>query len=305
MIHAICLIALILVVVLRAHSSWRKPAWWATAFGAVSIATYGIFWANPTVMDGALGDRNLLTLVRDASAVAAMWFFHNAVAAQRHRPERKLPLWALGLALAAFVVPFLLIPHPGPTSEDFVLDRLRSLSTWLFASVYIAIMGVLAALVIALLRFEKTIMTRFHTLGISLMLLGSALELAYLFIAHFALAGSAFTRAFYNVAEGPFFVGIFTAVLGFVWVLGVRNFWKYLARWTVRIDARAHDADYHNQVMLRARTDGWSNRQLAMDSAVNIRDRLKIGTQKLSKTDDFVFTGVERMLSVQLQEANR
>lgn len=305
MIHAVCLIALVLVVVLRAHSSWRKPAWWATAFGAVSIATYGIFWAPPAVMDGLLGSRNLLTLVRDTSAVAAMWFFHNAVAAQRHRPERKLPLWALGIALAAFVVPFLEIPHPGPTSTSFVLDRLRDLPTWLFSSIYISIMGVLAGLVIALLRFERTIMTRLYMLGISLMLVGSAMELIYLFIAHFIPSTSIFSHAFYNVAEGPFFGGIFIAVLGFVWILGVRTFWKYLAHWTLRIDARAHDANYQSRVLLRAGTDGWSDRQLAVDSAANIRDRLKVGAQTLSRTDDLVFAGVERVLSAQLQEASR
>ncbi|ROQ30888.1 hypothetical protein EDF46_3398 [Frondihabitans sp. PhB188] len=305
MIHTICLIAFVLVVVLRARSSWRKPAWWATAFGAVSIATYGIFWATPAVMDSLLRSRNILTLVRDSSAVAAMWFFHNAVATQRHRPERKLPLWALALAVVAFAVPFLLIRHPGPTSADFVLDRLQSFPTWLFSSVYISIMGVLAASVLALLRFEKSIMTRLYMLGISLMLVGSGMEVAYLFVAHFVPGTTGFAHDFYNVAEGPFFGGIFIGVLGVAWVLGVRNFWKYLARWTLRIDARAHDTGYQAQILLKARVNGWSDRQLAMDSAVNIRDRLKVGAQTLSKADDLVFTGVERMLSAQLQEASR
>lgn len=305
MIHTICLIAFVLVVVLRARSSWRKPAWWATAFGAVSIATYGIFWATPAVMDSLLGSRNFLTLVRDGSAVAAMWCFHNAVATQRHRPERKLPLWALGLAVAAFAVPFLHIPHPGPTSADFVLDRLQSFSTWLFSTVYISIMGVLAASVLALLRSERSIMTRLYMLGISLMLVGSGTEVAYLFVAHFLPGTASFADDFYNVAEGPFFGGIFIGVLGVAWVLAVRNFWKYLARWTLRIDARTHDAHYQGQVLLTARVNGWSDRQLAMDSAVNIRDRLKVGAQTLSKRDDLVFAGVERMLSAQLQEASR
>ncbi|GAA4682246.1 hypothetical protein [Frondihabitans cladoniiphilus] len=305
MIHTICLIAFVLVVAVRAHSSWRKPAWWATAFGAVSIATYGVFLATPAVMDGFLGSRNLLTLVRDSSAVAAMWFFHNAVAAQQHRPDRKLPLWALLLAWAAFAVPFLLIPHPGLTSADFVLDRLRYLPTWLFSTIYISIMGVLAASVLALLGFERSIMTRLYKLGIFLMLVGSGLEAAYLFVAHFVPGTGSFARDFYNVAEGPFFGGILIGVLGIAWVLSVRTFWKYLARWTLRLDARAHDADYRERTLLMARVNGWSNRQLAMDSAVNIRDRLKVGAQRLSKTDDLVFTGIERMLSSQLQEANR
>lgn len=305
MIQFLCLIALIVVVVLRARNSWRKPAWWATTFAAVSIATYGIFAISPTVMDRFLGDRNLLTLLRDTSAVAAMWFFHNAVAAERRRPERRLPVWGLCLVLAAFIIPFLLIPQPGPTSPDFVLDRLDEFPTWLFASVYISIMGVLAARVIALLIREVSVMTWLYILGLSLMLIGSAMELTYLCITHFGPPNEDFRESFYYAAEGPFFGGIFIAVLGFVWVLGLRMFWKSLARWTLQVDGRAHCAEYCARVLVRAQASGWSSRQLAVDSAVNIRDRLKMGTQTLSKADNLIFAVVERLLSGRLQEASR
>lgn len=305
MIQVVCLIALIVVVVLRARSSWRKPAWWATTFGAISIATYGMFAISPMVMDGLLGDRNLLTLVRDTSAVSAMWFFHNAVADERRRPERRLPVWGLCLALTAFIIPFLLIPEPGPTSPDFVLDRLDEFPTWLFSSVYISIMGVLGARVIALLSRELSVMTWLYILGLSFMLLGSAMELAYLCITHFGPTDASFRESFYYAAEGPFFGGIFIAVLGVVWVLGLRMFWKSLARWTLRIDGRAQCADYGAHVLIRAQAGGWSSRQLAVDSAVNIRDRLKMGTQTLSKHDNLMFRFVERLLSGQLQEASR
>jgi hypothetical protein len=303
-IQVLCLIALIVVVVVRARSSWRKPAWWATTFAAVSIATYGILAVSPLVMDGFLGGRNLLTLLRDASAVAGMWFFHNAVTVARRRPERRLPAWGLCLAVSTFVIPFLLIPEPGPTSPNFVLDRLDELPTWLFSSIYISIMGVLAARVIALLSRELSVMTWLYILGLSLMLLGSALELVYLCIAHFGPPDAGFRETFYYVAEGPFFAGIFIAVLGFVWVLGLRMFWKSLARWTLQLDGRAHSADYRAQVLVRARSGGWSSRQLAVESAVNVRDRLKMGTQTLSRTDHLMFGFVERLLSGRIEEVS-
>lgn len=303
MIENICLVALIVVVLMRAHASWRKPAWWATTFAAVSIATYGLFPASPTAIDGLLGNRNLLTLLRDTSAVAGMWFFHNAVAAERGRPEKKLPVWRLCVAVAAFAIPFLLIPEPGPTSADFVLDRLDEFPTWLFSSVYISIMGTLAARIITLLYRENTVTTWLYVIGLSLMLLGSAVELSYLCATHFGSPDENFRTSFYYAAEGPFFSGIFVAVLGFVWLIGLRMFWRALARWTLRIDGRAHEPGYYTMVLTHTRADGWSYRQLAADSAVNIRDRLKIGTQTLSRTDSVMFAIVERLLSGRLKRA--
>lgn len=304
MIEGLCLAVLALVVLLRARTSWRKPAWWATTFAAVSLATYGVFTASPAVIDGFLGDRNLLTLVRDTSAVAALWLFHNAVARERRRPEKRLPMWGLGVALGAFGIPFLLIPEPGPTSADFVLDRLGEFPTWLFSSVYIVIVGALAVMIIALLSREMTVVTWLYIVGLALMLLGSAMELGYLCFAHFG-SDESFDKAFYYVAEGPFFGGIFIAALGFVWLLGMRAFWKFVARWTLRVDGRAQGFDYRANVLVRAQMGGWSSRQLAVDSAVNIRDRLKMGTQTLSKVDNLMFRVVERLLSRRLEEVPR
>jgi hypothetical protein len=305
MIESLCLASLVLVVIVRTRSSWRKPAWWATTFAAISIGTYGIFAASPAVMDGLLGGRNLLTLLRDISAVAAMWFFHNALAIARGRPERKLPAWLLCVALTSFAIPFLLIPQPGPTSPHFVLDRLDEFTVWLFAAVYISIMGGLAARAITFLYRDLSVMTGLYVLGLSLMLVGSVVEFAYLCIAHFAPPDASFRESFYFAAEVPFFGGILLAVLGFIWVLGRRAFWKSLALWTVQVDGRAHYADYRTQVLMHAQAGGWSSRQIALDSAVNIRDRLKMGTQTLSRTETLVFSAVERLLSGRLEGAAR
>ena len=305
MIQAICLVALMIVVGLRARSSWHKPAWWATAFGAIAVATYGILWATPVVLDGMLGGRNLLTLVRDAAAVAAVWFFHNAVAAQQRKPEKKLPAWGLGLAVLSFTVPFLLISRPGPTSSAFVLDRLDQFPVWLFSSVYIFIVGALAARAIALLSSEKTVMTRFYVLGLSLMLVGSIIELMYLAATHFGPTNPDFRESLYYVAERPFFGGIFITVLGFLWVYAVRVFWTHLARWTLRIDARHEGGEYLARSLATSSENGWSDRQLAVNSAVNIRDRLKIGTQALSRREHALFSGVEHLLSNHLERTPR
>ncbi|CAM5539629.1 hypothetical protein [Leifsonia shinshuensis] len=301
MIQGICLIAFAAVVLLRAPASWRKPAWWATAFGTISIATYGVLWASPTVMDGLLGGRNLLTLLRDTSAIAAMWFFHNAVAAQRGRAEKKLHTWTLFVALAVVVVPFLCIPNPGPTSENFVLDRLSEFPTWLFSAVYISIMGALAARVLVLLAHQRSIMTGLYMGGMGLMVIGSIIELVYLCIAHFGPFDRSFRESYYYASKPPFFGGLLVAVLGVAWVFGLRVFWKYVARWTVRIDTRAHLGGNRAAVIERAYASGWSDRQLAVDSAVNIRDRLKIGSQELSRIDTLMFSGVERLLSLHVE----
>jgi hypothetical protein len=50
------------------------------------------------------------------------------------------------------------------------------------------------------------------------------------------------------------------------------------------------------------RPGGWSNKQLAFDSAANIRDRVRVGIQELSATERIVFGLIERTLSKKLGE---
>lgn len=301
MIQSACLLVLIAVVVIR-HRSWRKPAWWATVFAAVSVATYGVIGAPPLVLDGILGSRNLLTLVRDASAVAALALFHNAVAAERGFQRRRLPWWAIVAAIVAFSVPFLLITAPAGDASRFVLDRLDQAAVWLFATLYTAIMGALSAHTIRMLAERRTIPTVLWVVGLSLMLVSDVIEVIYLGIAHFAPVSAAFREHYYYVAKEPFFSGIIIAVGGFFWILGARSFWRAAARWTVWIDARGHGPSYREGRLALVRAGGWSNKQLAFDSAANVRDRVRVGIQELSPTERIVFGLIERTLSKKLGE---
>ncbi len=113
MIESLCLAVLFVVVALRARRSYRKAAWWGTVFGMVSVMTYGVIGAGPADLDRVLGDRNTLTLVRDLTALAAMWAFHNAVVRERGRLNRRLPWWSLLAAALSVAVPFSLIDRGG------------------------------------------------------------------------------------------------------------------------------------------------------------------------------------------------
>ncbi|MCE0459442.1 hypothetical protein [Curtobacterium flaccumfaciens] len=302
MIQSACLLILVVAVTLRARRSYRKPAWWATVFGLVSLATYGVIGAPPSVLDGFLGDRNLLTLVRDASGLAAMWAFHNAVATERGFERRRLPWWSVAAAIAAFAIPFLLITDPGHNSPRFVLDRLDQPAVWLFATLYTAFMGIVSALTIRMLAERRTAPTVFWVAGLSLMVVSDVLEVLYLCVAHFGPVSASFREHYYYVSELPFFSGIFLAVAGFIWILGARTFWWAAARWTVSVDARGRERNYRENRLALARAMGWSNRQLAFDSAANIRDRVKVGLQDLSAGERVAFAVVERTLSKKLKE---
>ncbi len=301
MIQSACLLVLIAVVVFR-HRSWRKPAWWATVFATVSLGTYGVIGAPPVVLDALLGSRNLLTLVRDTFAVAALALFHNAVATERGFRRRRIPWWGIVAAIVAFSIPFLLITAPAGDASRFVLDRLDQPAVWLFSTLYTAIMGTLSAHTIRMLAERRTIPTVFWVAGLSLMLVSDVVEVIYLAVAHFAPVSTAFREHYYYVATQPFFSGIIIAVGGFFWILGARSFWWAAARWTVRVDARGHGASYRDNRLALVRTRRWSNRQLAFDSAANIRDRVKAGLQELSAIERVVFAIVEQTLSNKIGE---
>jgi hypothetical protein len=303
MIVSVTLVVLVIAVAGRVRQSWRKPAWWATAFGFVGVATYGFFAASPALLDRALGGQNTLTLVRDAAAVAAMWFFHNAVAAQRMYQTRHLPWWGLCLAIASFAVPFAFIHEPGPTSQSFVLDRLDQFPVWLFSTVYTALMGTLAGRTIAMLASKRTTPTKLWVTGLSLMLVSDILEVGYLAIAHFGDVGAEFRERFYYVAQLPFFSGVIIAVVGFIWIIVTLSFWWVIARWTLHIDSQVKGLMFL-QLREQAVAKGkWTNRQVALDSAADIRDRVKLGHQRLTPLERVIFTVVERMLSNQLKKA--
>lgn len=302
MIQSACLLIVIVAVAFRARRSYRKPAWWATVFCMVSLATYGVIGAPPAVLDELLGDRNLLTLVRDASAVAALWSFHNAVATERGFERRRLPWWSVVAAIIAFTIPFLLITDPGHTSSRFVLDRLDQTAVWLFATLYTAVMGLISALTIRMLAERRTMPTMFWVTGLSLMLVSDVVEVLYLFVAHFGPVSAAFREHYYYVAEVPFFSGLFIAAAGFIWILAARAFWWAAARWTVSVDARGHGPSYRANRLALATARRWSNRQLAFDSAANIRDRVKVGLQELSTVERITFAVVEHTLSNKLGE---
>jgi len=303
MIESLTLFVLAVAVAFRVKKSWRKPAWWATAFGLLSVSTYGLFMAPPAVLDALIGGQNALTLVRDAAAVAAMWFFHNAVAAQRDYQSRRLPWWGLCLAIASFAVPFALIHEPGPTSQSFVLDRLDQFLVWLFSTVYTALMGTLAGRTIAMLASRRTVPTKLWVTGLSLMLVSDVLEVGYLAIAHFGDVGAEFRERFYYVAQLPFFSGVIIAVAGFIWIIVTLSFWWVIARWTLHIDSQVKGPMFL-QLREQAVAKGkWTNRQVALDSAADIRDRVKLGHQRLTAVERLIFTVVERMLSNQLKKA--
>ncbi|CAM98510.1 hypothetical protein [Clavibacter michiganensis] len=301
MIESLCLAVLFVVVALRARRSYRKAAWWGTVFGMVSVMTYGVVGAGPTDLDRVLGDRNSLTLVRDLTALAAMWAFHNAVARERGRLTRRLPWWSLLAAALSVAVPFSLIHSPGETSRAFVLDRLDQTPVWLFASLYTAYMGTVAGLIIRTLSEKRTALSVMWAAGFGLMVVSDVLELTYLAIAHFTPVSVAFKVHYYYVAELPFFSGVLFIGAGFMWLLAARAFWWSAARWAVRVDARGQGPEFTELRLALAKSRGWSDRQLAFDSAANIRDRVKLNPDTLSGPDRHVFAAVERALSKKIE----
>jgi hypothetical protein len=164
-------------------------------------------------------------------------------------------------------------------------------------------MGLVSALTLTMLAEDRTVPTVLWVSGLSLMFVSDVLEVGYLAIAHLAPVGEGWRAQFYNIAEIPFFLGIFLAVFGFIWIAVPLGFWWVISRWTLHVDARAQGAGYRREILALARARNWTNRHIALESAVNIRDRLQVEGQALSPFDQFLFAIVEQALSKRTREA--
>lgn len=301
MIKEVVLLSLTLAVTIRAKRSWKRPAWWATVFALLSMATYGFLTLSPTDLDGLLGSQNRITLVRDATAVTALWLFHNAVAKERKLNERLIPLWVIIAAIISFALPFVFVRDPGPTSQNFVLDRLDQTTVWLFSSMYTMVMALLAIRTIWILASKNTLATQLWVTGLSLMFISDLLELGYLAVAHFCDVTNAFRAQFYGISKWPFFIGVTIAVVPFIWIGGVLSFWWFAAEWTWRIAIRSQESAQTKERRREMEQRGWTNRQKTVSNATEIRNRLKLGTLPLLPAEVPLFAAIERCLSSRLE----
>lgn len=216
MIEFVSFVLLLLLVVLRGPQAITggvaRPAWVATGLGALSLLTFGA--VVPTrVLDGLLGDVNLLTLVRDLAATAAFWFFRESVASYSKSPRRNGRLALLAL-LGSFTLPFFLIDGREGFDPKFIENGVGRLAVCTYGVVYMSTIAWLSASSIVLARRRQSRTSTVFVAGYSLVIGSAVIEIGYLTLAHLDFGGTDFRTSLYFASEIPFFLGVLVITSG-------------------------------------------------------------------------------------------
>jgi hypothetical protein len=216
----------------------------STAFvGAIGIGLLGLFFTGVVVpeatVDAALGGVNFLHLVRNLCVTSAVWLIREGIFAAyspddsyrsrfSHRP------FAAGIGAIAITAPFL-VQRFVPTSSKYVPENVVQLPVFIYASVY---MGILALLAISVLRIclrpqaslPVRVSSRVVASGMTLVALASIEEIAYMTAMHSDAGGSFLRQVLYILFNPLFFGGVLLTSFG----LGIPPLvkaWRRLQLW--------------------------------------------------------------------------
>lgn len=176
-------VVLVTITVMRMPSVVSEPssrlAWLATLSGCAAFAMVGAV-IPLNLLDGWLGGTNVVNLLQNIFATTAFWFLMQASRTLDGSPFDLRSLWQLPAMLAAFTVPFLLIPDRGPTSDDFIKLYANQPTLWAYASIYMGCVAVIMWRLLAGVRGRtprQYVLIRVGAWGIAA---ASVLEIVYL-----------------------------------------------------------------------------------------------------------------------------
>lgn len=199
----------------------------STAFlGATGVGVVGLFCTGQIVpestLDALIGGTNWLHLVRNLLVTAAVWLVREGVfSALSNEPETKhrathRPLFLAALLLA-ITIPFTLQSFV-PTTAAFIPENVHQPAVYIYATVYMAILGCLGLSVLRLSigpRDSPTVRTSATVVGIGmgLMVLGCIDEIIYISLRFAGFQGS-LADATYLLFTPLFYSGILLTSLG-------------------------------------------------------------------------------------------
>jgi hypothetical protein len=216
----------------------------STAFvGAIGIGVLGLFFTGVVLpeesMDAALGGVNFLHLVRNMCVTCAVWLVREGIFAA-YSPDDKYRIRfshgpiAAGLGTVVITVPFLFQQFV-PTTLSYVPENVQQLPVFIYASVY---MGILALLAVSVLRIclrpqeslPVRVSSRVVAFGMAMVALASFEEIAYMTAMHIDVGGSYLHQALYALFSPLFYGGVLLTSLG----LGIPPLvkaWRRLQLW--------------------------------------------------------------------------
>ncbi|MGO4806522.1 hypothetical protein AB4089_15495 [Arthrobacter sp. 2MCAF15] len=216
----------------------------STAFiGAIGIGVLGLFFTGVAVpeatIDAALGGVNFLHLVRNLCVTCAVWLVREGIFAayspdESYRSRFSHRPLAAGLGAIAITVPFLFQEFV-PTTLSFVPENVEQLPVFVYASVYMGILALLAVSVLRIcLRPQESLpvraSSRIVASGMALVALASVEEIAYMTGAHINVGGSSLHHVLYVLFNPLFYGGVLLTSLG-LGIPPVVKAWRRLQLW--------------------------------------------------------------------------
>lgn len=189
-----------------------RAAWGATGVGALGLLTLGSVVPQP-VLDGAMGGSNLINLVQNVCATVAFWLMLRASTDDLpERPVLARPV-ALLVVVVAFTVPFLLVEERGGTDFHFIVREIEQTPMWLYASVYMVGVGLIAATTLRRGVLQNPVALVVFRVGLALVVVASADEVASLTADHFGLFPAGVRDGLRLAFDPPFYLGIVLIVV--------------------------------------------------------------------------------------------
>jgi hypothetical protein len=233
-VQALQLSALIVaaaVTIVRAPHAIAHPQT-RLSWTAILIASLAFLARAYPVLDRYLGGSNVISLIQNLFAVTAFWLLAQAALNQHH--QRPIPWWQLPPMLIAFVVPFLLIDDRGHTSDTFIVDQIAQTGTWLYASIYMAVFGLIAASLLAGLRRRQSRSYRFFLAGCGMVLAACSDEIASLTLDHFGFPNLVLRDGLRAAFNPLFYPGTILVIVGVASFTSIRFGRERLLRHRIR-----------------------------------------------------------------------
>lgn len=139
LLSLLAFVVLVVITLVRMPSLIREPssrlAWLATLSGCAAFAMVGVI-IPLEMLDGWFNGTNMVNLFQNAFATMAFWFLMRASRTLDGSRFSRGSWWQLPAMLAAFTIPFMLIPDRGPTSDEFIKLHADKVQLWAYASIY-------------------------------------------------------------------------------------------------------------------------------------------------------------------------
>ncbi|KRE28239.1 hypothetical protein [Agromyces sp. Soil535] len=244
------LFVLVGIFIARARSAIRTPAarlsWFASGVGALAMTTLGTVIPQ-SVIDSALGGSNAINLAQNLLATAAFWLVTQAAVSGGRTPTPAIPWWELILALSVIAIPFFFITRDPDTSYYFLVEHIHQTPTWLYASMYMAVVALVSIRLFTGVRHWATWPRHLFRFGAVIVILACLDEIASLTLDHFDTPLPALRAVAFALFDPLFYGGVLIIVAGIASVT-LKRWWREARLWASsrrlqRIASRRTNAD--------------------------------------------------------------